>query len=195
MGRGVQAASVMAQMRSAVRTLLAIDPEPEAVMAGLDRVFERWHVEQLVSVVYAVADPQLGVVRIINAGHPSPLLLKGDGSSEHVVAPSTLILGVGGGERSVVTRFFNVGDTLLLYTDGLVERRGEDLDAGDARLLDASDCLTGDLDAGLDELVKRLRDPSRDDDVAVLALRRTPVPVVPVDGLVGSPAFVAGVGS
>ena len=63
MGRGVEATSTMAQMRSAIRTLIAIDPEPEAVMHGLDRVFERWHVEQLVTVVYGIVDSDRGEVR------------------------------------------------------------------------------------------------------------------------------------
>ena len=59
MGRGVQAASVMAQMRSAIRTLVAVDPDPDAVLAGMDRVFDALHLEQLVTMVYAVADPAL----------------------------------------------------------------------------------------------------------------------------------------
>lgn len=172
MGRGVGATSVMAQMRSAVRTLIAVDPTPEAVMRGLDKVFERWHVEQLVSLVYAVVDPAHDHVTVINAGHPAPVLLSGE-TGVHVEASETLILGAGGGHRSVVTCPFLPGDTLLLFTDGLVERRHEDLDAGGRRLLDAAQDLAGDdLDARLERLVEALHDPSRDDDVAVLAFRR-----------------------
>ena len=82
MGRGVEATSTMAQMRSAIRTLIAIDPDPEAVMRGLDRVFERWHLEQLVTVVYGIVDSDRGEVSIINAGHPQPLLVHADGEVE-----------------------------------------------------------------------------------------------------------------
>jgi serine phosphatase RsbU (regulator of sigma subunit) len=172
MGRGVEATSVMAQMRSAVRTLIAVDPAPEAVMQGLDKVFERWHVEQLVSLVYAVVDPEGDHVAVINAGHPAPVLLSGE-TGVHVEASETLILGAGGGHRSVVERPFLPGDTLLLFTDGLVERRHEDLDAGGRRLMEAARDLSGDdLDTRLERLVEALHDPSRDDDVAVLAFRR-----------------------
>src|SRR5262249_8887778 len=79
MGRGVAAASVMAQMRSAIRALLAVDPDPNAVLAGMDRVFDTLHLEQLVTMVYAVADPARDELRVINAGHPPPVLLSADG--------------------------------------------------------------------------------------------------------------------
>ena len=173
MGRGVEAASVMAQMRSALRTLVAIDPDPAAVMHGLDLVFEQLHFEQLVTVVYGLADPGEGEVRVINAGHPCPVLIAPVDSPDEVTAARTLILGVGGGERSVVSRRFAVGDTLLLFTDGLVERRGEDLGQGVARLIAQADVLRGpDLCAQLESLVESVRDPASDDDIAALAIRR-----------------------
>lgn len=175
MGRGVEATSVMAQMRSAVRTLVAVDPDPAAVMRGLDKVFERWHLEQLVTVVYGVADLDRDEVHIVNAGHPAPLLLA-DGGVEVIATPETLILGVGGGERGVVTRPLAPGETLLVFTDGLVERRGEDHDHSIRRLLEACALLRGPgrLADGLAALVEEVRDPGRDDDVAAMALRRTP---------------------
>jgi PAS domain S-box-containing protein len=175
MGRGVEATSVMAQMRSAVLTLVAVDPEPDVVMAGLDRVFERWQVEQLVTVVYGVIDASRDEVRVVNAGHPPPAVLRADGRVELVETPDTLILGAGGGRRSVVATPLRPGDTLLAFTDGLVERRGEDADESTDRLLRRCTDPTAraDLDSWLDALVTELRDPTRDDDVAALALRRT----------------------
>ena len=178
MGRGVEATSVMAQMRSAVRTLIAVDPDPAAVMRGLDRVFERWSLEQLVTVLYGVADRARGVVEVINAGHPFPLLLSPEGRVTVVTTDDTLILGAGGGHRGVVTVPQAPGETLLLYTDGLVERRGESYDDGVARLERALTHLHGrhdpssDLAARLTALVDEVRDPTRDDDVAALVLLR-----------------------
>lgn len=173
MGRGVEAISTMSQVRSSVLTLVAVDPDPRAVMTGLDRVFEHLHVEQLVTVVYAVADPAHDTISVINAGHPSPLLIHGSGGVEYVPAPQTLLLGAGGGERTVVARPFLAGDALLLFTDGLVERRDEDLDHGLDRLVASVDAVRGsDLAEGLSAVVAAVRDPSSDDDVAALVIRR-----------------------
>jgi serine phosphatase RsbU (regulator of sigma subunit) len=173
MGRGVMAASVMAQMRSAIRTLVAVDPNPRAVLAGMDRVFDALHLEQLVTMVYAVADPALDHLQVINAGHPPPVLLAQDGQIELLEHPSTLILGVGGGQRAVRSAEFRPGDRLLLYTDGLVERRGEDADTGLARLITALRTpRTDDPDSWLSAIVEELRDPTRDDDVAALLVTR-----------------------
>ncbi len=65
------------------------------------------------------------------------------------------------------------GETLLLYTDGLVERRGELLDVGLGRLVDAASAPGDDLEAFVDTLIGRLTGPGSADDIAVLALRRT----------------------
>ena len=175
MGRGVAAASVMAQMRAAIRTLVAVDPTPTSVMAGMDRVFDALHLEQLVTMVYAVADPALDHLQVINAGHPPPVLLAADGQIELLEHPSTLILGVGGGKRAVRSAEFRPGDRLLLYTDGLVERRGEDADTALARLIAALQTpRSGDTDEWLFAVVEELRDPTRDDDVAALLVARDP---------------------
>ena len=175
MGRGVAAASVMAQMRSAIRTLIAIDPEPVSVMDGMDRVFDMLHFEQLVTMVYAVADPAIDQLQVINAGHPPPVLLAADGQIELLEHPSTLILGVGGGTRAVRSAEFRRGDRLLLYTDGLVERRGEDADTAMGRLITALKTTSADdPDAWLSSIVEELRDPTRDDDVAALLVARDP---------------------
>jgi PAS domain S-box-containing protein len=173
MGRGVQAASVMAQMRSAIRTLIALDPAPATVLAALDQVFDRLALEHLVTIEYAVADPAAGTIQLISAGHPQPLVLRTGGGIEVVTHAETMLLGAGGGERSVVTLPFAPGDTLLLFTDGLVERRGEDAEAGMERLVDACRRLDHHrLDHWLAKVIDEVRDPTRDDDVAALAIRR-----------------------
>jgi GAF domain-containing protein len=173
MGRGVQAASVMAQTRSAIRTLVALDPDPAAVMDSLDLVFDRLELDHLVTVAYAVTDPVAGTAQVINAGHPAPLILRHDGSLDIVANAETMLLGAGGGARDVVTLPLDPGDTILLYTDGLVERRGEDLDDGMARLTDACrNRRVERLDDFLQHMIDAVRDPTRDDDVAALAVCR-----------------------
>ena len=144
-------------------------------MSGMDRVFDALHLEHLVTMVYALADPSLDQVTVINAGHPEPVLLGASGSVEVLTQASTLLLGAGGGHRSVITAPMRAGDSLFLYTDGLVERRGGDNEEELLRkLADVPQGTDEDLTAWLAELVEEIRDPTRDDDVAALLLRRTP---------------------
>ena len=174
MGRGVEATTTMAQMSAALRTLAAVGSEPDVVMTRLDMVFDRIHLEQLVSVVYGVVDPARDEVLVVNAGHPPPLLISPRARPESVRGADTLILGAGGGPRSVVRRPFRSGDALLAFTDGLVERRGEDADEGLRRLAGRCDGLLSavELEVELRGVVDAVRDPTRDDDVAALVIRR-----------------------
>jgi GAF domain-containing protein len=173
MGRGVRAASLMAQMRSAIRTLVAIDPSPAAVTARLDQVFDALHVDQLVTLVYGLADPGLDHLEVVNAGHPEPLVLRVDGTVDVVSHPSSLLLGAGGGHRSVVGLELREGDAVLLYTDGLTERRGEDADVGRDRLADAFARLRSpDVEDWLTLVVAEVREATSDDDIAALLLLR-----------------------
>jgi anti-sigma regulatory factor (Ser/Thr protein kinase) len=84
----------------------------------------------------------------------------------------TLLLGAGGGSREIITRPLRDTDTLLLFTDGLAERRGEVIVQGYDRITRAAESLREpDLQTSLDALVDAVRDPTRDDDVAALVIR------------------------
>ena len=174
MGRGVMAAAAMAQMRAAVRAYAALDPTPETVLTRLDEMYARYQGEQLVTLVYLLADPAHDRLLVGNAGHPPPVVLRGDGAPLQLPFADGGPLGVVEHEsRAQQEVELGVGDTVVLFTDGLIERRGEDITDGLARLMDAVGRLTGsDLAAALPDLVAEVRDPSRDDDVAVLAVRR-----------------------
>ena len=175
MGRGVQAAATMAQISAALRTLVAVDPTPRAVLSRLDLLFGRFPSDQLVTVAYAVADPQQDRLTIASAGHPPPLLVDADGHGEFVDGASGLILGAGGTKRTQTTLPFLPGQTLVLFTDGLIERRTEDLDVGRERLRRAAaQADFDDPNVALKTLADTLRDPTRDDDLAVLCARRLP---------------------
>jgi GAF domain-containing protein len=173
MGRGVTAAAAMAQMRAAIRALVAVEPDPRTVLVAMDRLFDQYDFHQLVTMVYAVLDPSCDELVIANAGHPPPLVRRADGTVEVVAGEPGLLLGAGGGERTPIRVPFREGDLLLGYTDGLVERRDEDIETGVDRLVAASgEADAEDLFLWLADVVLASRDTSRDDDVAVLAIRR-----------------------
>jgi GAF domain-containing protein len=173
MGRGVRAAAAMAQIRAAIRAYVAVDPDPTHVLGLMDQLFEAYDVAQLVTLVYLVLDPAQGQVSMVNAGHPPPVLLRVDGSVEQLRPTGGPPLGAGEGDRMVTSFPFATGDLVLAYTDGLIERRHEDIDVGQRRVLEAVTELThGSLPARLEQLVTRIRDNTRSDDVAALAVRR-----------------------
>ena len=180
MGRGVAAAAAMAQMRAAVRAYLALDPDPSAVMNRLDVMFDKYDITQLVTLVYAVAYPDRDELRVANAGHPPPVLIRANGSAQQLPSGGDAPLGIGNTNRSLTVVPFRMGDTLVAFTDGLIERRTEDIDEGQRRVVDHFSSLrSGDLPTTLDlptmltDLVDAVRDHTRDDDVAALAARRT----------------------
>jgi serine phosphatase RsbU (regulator of sigma subunit) len=173
MGRGVHAAAAMAHMRAAVRAYAAVDPTPATLMENLDRMFDPYPSDQLVTLVYLVADPARDELVVTNAGHPPPVLLRADGSTEQLPFADGVPLGTlpSGRRQSVVP--FHAGDVLLAYTDGLIERRDEDIDVGQDRLVAALGTLREpDLSPALNRVVDEVRDPTRDDDVAALVARR-----------------------
>jgi serine phosphatase RsbU (regulator of sigma subunit) len=173
MGRGVEAAASMAQMRAAVRAYVAVDPDPDAVLAKLDLMMAAYGDDQLVTLVYLLVDPARDELLVGNAGHPAPTLLRADKSVEQLPSADAGPLGIAGDTRGSQRVTMCPGDTVLLFTDGLIERRTEDIDAGRARLGSALHLLAeSDLETALGRLVEQVRDETQDDDVAAVALRR-----------------------
>jgi serine phosphatase RsbU (regulator of sigma subunit) len=173
MGRGVAAAAAMAQMRAAVRAFASVDPRPESVLDSLDRMVTQFETEQLVTLSYVLGDAAAGVVRVASAGHLPAFLRRREGEVERLPDADGPPLGLATSRRGLDVRF-EPGDTLLVVTDGLVERRGEDLAEGLDRLAAAVPALSAaSLEQGLDRLVQQVGDDRSDDDVAALVLRRT----------------------
>ena len=173
MGRGVAAAANMAQMRAAVRAYAAADPRPAAVVGALDAMFRLYPTDQLVTLAYLLVDPTTDSLTFTNAGHPPPALLRADGTTEQLPLADGAPLGTVPQERSQRSVQFCPGDTVVVFTDGLIERRDEDISTGQQRVIDALPGLARpDLAAALNELGEALTDPSRNDDVAALAARR-----------------------
>jgi serine phosphatase RsbU (regulator of sigma subunit) len=174
-GRGLPAAAVMGQLRSAIRALLLESRSPAQVLGALDRFAALVPGASCSTVFCAVVDPGAGTLRYSSAGHVPAIVVDRDGSSVFLTAAGSLPLAVVDDlvrpEHDVVLA---PGSTLLLYTDGLVERRGEDLDAGMARAVTAvSEGRALAPVALADVLTDQLLSDAPDDDVAFL-LYRTP---------------------
>jgi serine phosphatase RsbU (regulator of sigma subunit) len=135
-GHGLVAASVMGQLRSALAALTVADVGPPQALAALDQIARHNPNATASTAVKVVLDPQLGFAAYSSAGHLPPLLVHADGTIEDLDAALGPPLAVTATieRRPLGTATVQPGSTLLLYTDGLVERRGEDLDVGIERL-------------------------------------------------------------
>ena len=175
-GRGLNAAAAMGQMRSALRALALQELGPRGVLDALELFAERTPGAAMSTVVYGELDPDSGEFRFCSAGHPPPLL-EVDGDVRVLEGGRSPLLAVGhAGVRVEDSVRVPPGATLVLYTDGLVERRGELFDRGIQRLSRALRATTEmELEGRCDELLNRMLDGViRDDDVALLCVRRAP---------------------
>jgi hypothetical protein len=114
----------------------------------------------MATAAYLLLEPRHDRLRAVVAGHPPPLLLGADGTSRFLTEAGSPVLGVGAVARPVADAPFCVGDALVLYTDGLVERRGESIDVGLQRLADAAGLLRGPPRGHMGDPVER--HPDRD---------------------------------
>jgi len=178
-GHGLAAAAVMGQLRSACRALLLEQSSPSAALAALDRFAARLPGARCTTVFCAVLTVATGELVYVSAGHPPPILVHADGT--------TVLLEGGHGfplalrpetSRPEARITMPARATLLLYTDGLVERRGRSIDDGMAWAADVvQDARAQDLDVVADQLMYRLEPGGGyPDDVAML-LYRQPAPL------------------
>jgi serine phosphatase RsbU (regulator of sigma subunit)/GAF domain-containing protein/anti-sigma regulatory factor (Ser/Thr protein kinase) len=177
-GHGVVAAAAMGQVRSATRAL-AVREGAVGVLEALDAYVTTTGQGNLSSMAVVVLDPETGAVEYAIAGHPPPLLRTPDGSVTFVEDARGPLLGIAPpGVRRSVRRVIPPGSTIVLYTDGLVERRGESIDVGLARLATAVSSTPQEMHPeGLcDRLLDQL-DAGRtaSDDITVLAITFQPV--------------------
>ncbi|CAL9666092.1 hypothetical protein SUDANB105_07247 [Streptomyces sp. enrichment culture] len=130
-GHGVQAAATMGQLRSAVRAFALDDRPPDEVLSGTNRLLIDLDPGQFASCCYVRLDPLTGVARFVRAGHLPPLLRHPDGRTQVLDVPGGVVLGVDTHADYPVTELpMAPGALLALYTDGLVERPGGDIDDG-----------------------------------------------------------------
>lgn len=172
MGRGVRAAAVMGQLRTAVRAYARLDLPPHEVIQLLDGLASEIDATQIATCVYAVHDPSESRLAYASAGHLPIVVRDADGTVHRADEPTGPPLGTGGWVHTSGTMPLGPGATAVLYTDGLVERRGEDIDEGVSALMNTLAGATGSPQVICDRLLRALGVTSEHaDDVAVLVLQ------------------------
>ncbi|GAA2316955.1 SpoIIE family protein phosphatase [Streptomyces hawaiiensis] len=169
MGKGVQAAAIMGQLSTATRALARLDLPPAELLRHLDDIAGSLG-DAIATCVYAVCDLGRGTCELSSAGHLPPVLAGADGSARLVDVPGGVPLGVGGVEFGTVEVELAPGSLLALYTDGLVENRGEPIDTGLGTLTRLLQHAGPSLQRASDSLLSALS-PEPDDDVALLLVR------------------------
>ena len=172
-GKGVQSAATMAQLRNALRAFALDQMKPSSTITRLNRLAYGVSESAFATLVYAVIDPVTHVCRFTSAGHPPPLAVYPDGRGEFLHGGRGLPLGTAPDTtymQDVVD--LPVGTTLLLYTDGLIERRHQTIDDGLAQLYAAALEAPGDAERLLEHVLDSLVGAAdRRDDIALLAVR------------------------
>lgn len=184
MGHDVTAAVAKNRLAAITRSLAQEDHSPAVVLDRADQILQAQGIPTLATVIAArlVLDSGGGLLRYANAGHPPPLLRRSSGGVK-VLGASSLLLGVPFAQaeprdESMAAMAFD--STLLLYTDGLIERHGASFEEGQERLIAAFGAQDPGLDplAVCDELCATMLEGDPDDDVALVAVRVV-APVVP----------------
>lgn len=190
-GHGLDAAIVMGQLRGAVRAL-APGCEPARLLEQLDLFVETLPDAGMATIAYVVLDPASGAFRYACAGHPPPLLVSASGESRFLWDGRSAAIGsMLGLERADAADALEPDETLVLYTDGVVERRSESLDVGLERL-----ALAATAQLRPERLVEHVPDvllegQTQDDDVCLLAVRRVGAGVELAHTFPASPAELA----
>ncbi|WP_405608718.1 SpoIIE family protein phosphatase [Streptomyces sp. NBC_00076] len=206
-GHGIQASATMGRLRTAVRTLADIDLAPDELLTHLDDLVVRLSAEAGgngspgevgATCLYAVYDPVSRCCTLARAGHPAPVMLPPGGPPQEIDLPPGPPLGLGGLPFESAEIELPEGTVLSLYTDGLIETRERDVDAGHALLCEAlaadSGSRSGSLDETCDRILHELLPPGGAlDDVALLLARTLGLPASQVAtwDIPSDPALVA----
>jgi serine phosphatase RsbU (regulator of sigma subunit)/anti-sigma regulatory factor (Ser/Thr protein kinase) len=171
-GHGVRAAATMGRLRTLLRAYGSEGFGPGAALERLNRLACEGGDETFATVVYAVVAPSRTRLRIATAGHPPILLREADGTVRTIEGGRSLPIGAAEGTAYPEHELrIDPGVTLVLYTDGLVERRGESIDDGIERLITLLERTPGSLDRLADSVVEELESSDHTDDVALLTVQ------------------------
>ncbi|MFI5682448.1 SpoIIE family protein phosphatase [Streptomyces sp. NPDC051636] len=168
-GHSLEAATVMVEIRHALRAYCVEDSDPRVLAARLDRMLQHHHPDVTATVCLCLIAPDSGRVRVANAGHIPPLVVR-DGDRAGYVEAGGPLLGLGLERPAPTELVLRPADRLLMVTDGLIETRGTDLSVSMAHLRTAADGAP----PGVGPLCDTLLDcfgHDREDDIAMLALR------------------------
>jgi serine phosphatase RsbU (regulator of sigma subunit)/anti-sigma regulatory factor (Ser/Thr protein kinase) len=192
-GHGIKAAATMGQLRSATDALIRSGHGPAQLLTQLDEITGTLPDARLATMACVLIDARAGRARYAVAGHPPPILRHADGRTTLLEDGRSTPLGVADdGPRSEGIADLGPGSTVFLYTDGLVERRGEIIDRGIARLVDAVARHLEFASASLCDSVvtASMRDSVQSDDIALVAASLLRVPRF-VDQIPGTPDGLA----
>jgi GAF domain-containing protein/anti-sigma regulatory factor (Ser/Thr protein kinase) len=174
MGKGAPAAALMGQVRSAIRAYAVSGQSPNEVLSSLDSLFDALIEDRVVTAVVGTITPSTGRVVLSNAGHPPPLVVRADGTSTFCPLQHSLLItaGLSGAPRPRDELVLSHGDSLVMYSDGLIERRGELITNGMERLGAAATVIarSGWPDNAAVAFASMLSNEERPDDVVVLCV-------------------------
>ncbi|MFJ6622912.1 SpoIIE family protein phosphatase [Kitasatospora sp. NPDC091335] len=187
MGHGIRAAATMGQLRTAARTLITLDLDPARVLYRLDEATAAIGEGQFATCVCVVYDPVERRCTAACAGHLPPVVADTEGRAHLVELPTGTPLGVGGVAFESAEFTLPEEGILTLYTDGLVERRGQDLDEGLQLLCRTVADRRGSLEQTCDAVLSRLTESTGEDDIAVIMAQVRPrgadrIAILPLGG-------------
>jgi putative methionine-R-sulfoxide reductase with GAF domain len=172
-GHGLNAAVVMGRVKSALRAYALLGVSPEEVLELTDRKVLHFEMGTMVTVVCAHTQPPYEKIRVAVAGHPPPVLAAPDGSARLVLPAVGPPLGVQpGAERTAIDLVWPAGGVLLFYTDGLIERRGSDLDTRLDQLVASVPAIEPEQ-VCINVMHSMIGNDAASDDIAFLAVRRS----------------------
>jgi anti-sigma regulatory factor (Ser/Thr protein kinase)/GAF domain-containing protein len=176
-GKGVRAAATMGQLRNSLRAFASEHDDPGEVVLRLSRMVDALPEAPFATLVYLVLDVPARACRYVAAGHPPPLVVHASGTASYLEGGRSLPLGVDGDVPvEVAEAALETGATVVLYTDGLVERRDATLDDGLERVRASAGSVDVAPDTMVDHIVRgAFGDAERDDDVAILVARIEPL--------------------
>lgn len=174
MGHGIEAAVDMSNYRSTLRHVAATELPPHRILRRLDALIDEKESARPATCLLALADPGRRRWTFSTAGHLPPVLIAAGRPVELVEVPTGPPLGTGVGGYEQITRDLLPEETLLLYTDGPVERRDQDIDDSLAGLAALRPPTGGGLDGLLDAILDGLAPHTGEDDIAMLAARMRP---------------------
>ena len=175
-GHGLRAATVMGQLRNAFRAYALVETSPASTLARLNRLLSKDDRDVMATALYLIFDRDTGVVVFSSAGHPPALVVTREGP-HFLEGGRSVPLGIA--DPSTYrdeTAVIESGSTVLLYTDGLVERRDTPLESRLAQLATVAGVADGELGDVCDQVLQGVLGGLRpSDDVALLAVRPEPV--------------------
>lgn len=187
-GHSLHAATIMAELRHATRAYLAEGHGPAAVVDRLNHLMAQLIPGEIATLCLLAIDIATGRVRLANAGHPPPVV----SSHGHVrlVSDHSPLLGIRARSAVETELYLAPGDTVVLYTDGLIETRTETLDRSLDRLMSAALTVEADLEVFASRLLSEVGPAAAADDIAMVAIRRHGVAPPPAVTLEAGPFAV-----